>query len=69
MKKVKVEIGNVTLHLSAFCYQKVGNTENMKFRVESTIPEYQGEFDDKQSVKELFSKILEDKALDVILED
>ena len=69
MKKVKVKIGNITLLISAFCFQKVGDTENMKFRVEcKTNPELSGVFDDFVSVKNHLGSILEDQVFDMILE-
>ena len=67
MNEVNIKIGSIELAISAFCYQKVGNTENMKFRVISTHPEYDGVFDDFQSVKELINSIMDDKVLDTIL--
>ena len=69
MNEVSIKIGSIELLLSTFCFQKVGNTENMKFRVRSNHPEYEGDFDDFQSVKELINSIMDDKVLDTILEE
>ena len=46
-----VKVDEFTFSISAFCYEKVGMTENMKFRLKcKENPTYNREFDD---VKEL----------------
>ena len=69
MKKVKVEIGNLIFRISAYCYKRVGDTENMKFKVKCMFhPEYNREFDDVESVKKYFSTIIEEHLYDFIEE-
>lgn len=57
MNKFVVQIGELKFTVSLFCFQKVGNTENMKFRVESSYG-YIWDFDDAQSMYDFFSTLI-----------
>lgn len=57
MSNFVVQIGELKFTVSLFCFQKVGNTENMKFRVESSNGLAQ-EFDDAQSMYDFFSTLI-----------
>ena len=50
-KKAVIKVDNLTFIVSSFCYQKVGMTENMKFRLEcKENPTLDGVFDDYKSL-------------------
>ena len=57
MNNFVVQIGELKFTVSLFCFQKVGNTENMKFRVESSNG-YIQDFDDAQSMYDFFSTLI-----------
>ena len=54
---ISVTVGGQSLKVSMFCFEKVGNTDNMKFRItfeDGTVKE----FDDFLSVEEAIGQIL-----------
>ena len=53
-EKFKVQIRNYTFNISLFCFKKVGDTENMKFRLEcEQNSQFSGEYEDFESLKKL----------------
>lgn len=67
-KKAKVQVGKLTFTISAYCYKKVGMTENMKFRlVCKQNPEFSGEFDDYQSLMDELNKHIFSLVIDTVL--
>lgn len=64
----RVQIGEYVFLISTFCFQKVGDTENMKFRVVCLKDEtLSGEFDDFESVKNHLSKLLQEQLFDYMI--
>lgn len=60
-----LQIGEYTFHISLFCAVKVGDTENMKFRLEcDQNPDYGGEFDDFEGLKSHVTQFLQEKLID-----
>ena len=67
--KIEVKIGNLTFLVYPFCYKKVGDTENMKFRLECPFHmKYNKDFDDLKSLNEYLNGFLEDLLTDLIME-
>ena len=63
--KFKVQIRNYTFYISTFCFQKVGDTENMKFRLEcEQNSDLGGEFDDFEGLKTYLNKFLQEELFD-----
>ena len=64
----KVQIGKYTFRISTFCFQKVGDTENMKFRMMCDSHEdLGGEFDDFESLKTYLNKFLQEELFDYMI--
>lgn len=55
-----LQIGDFTFHISLFCAKKVGDTENMKFRLEcDQNKDLNLEFDDFESLKNHVTNFLQ----------
>lgn len=64
----KVQIGKYTFRISTFCFKKVGETENMKFRlVCEENADFGGEFDDFESLKNHLNRFLQEELLDYMI--
>ena len=64
-EKFKVQIRDYTFYISLFCFKKVGETENMKFRLEcEQNSDFGGEFDDFEGLKNYLSKFLQEELFD-----
>lgn len=63
-----LQIGEYTFHISLFCAVKVGDTENMKFRLEcDQNPDHGGEFDDFEGLNSHVTKFLQEELLDYMI--
>ena len=63
-----LQIGDYTFHVSLFCALKVGDTENMKFRLEcDQNPDHGGEFDDFEGLKNHLTKFLQEELFDYMI--
>lgn len=64
-------IGDTTIHVSIFCYKKVGNTENLKFKVECPdSPQNEDlnkEIDDFESLRKFLLQFMEDKLINYVI--
>lgn len=57
--KVEIRIGNNTFYVSTFCFKKVGDTENMKFRLECpTANHLNRDFDDYKGLENYINNFL-----------
>ena len=66
--RFKVQIRNYTFHISLFCAEKVGETENMKFRLECDNNEtFGGVFDDFEGLKTHLNKFLQEELFDYMI--
>lgn len=66
--RFKVQIRNYTFHISLFCAEKIGETENMKFRLEcDNSADFGGEFDDFESLKAYLNKFLQEELFDYMI--
>ena len=66
--RFKVQIRDYTFHISVFCFAKVGDTENMKFRLEcEQNSDFGREFDDFESMKEYLSKFMQEELFDYLI--
>lgn len=66
--KFKVQIRNYTFYISLFCFKKVGDTENMKFRLEcEQNSQFGGEFDDFESLKNHLAKFMQEELFDYMI--
>lgn len=64
----RVQIGKYTFRISTFCFAKVGDTENMKFRLVCEDHEdLCGEFDDFESLKTYLTKFLQEELFDYLI--
>ena len=64
----KVQIGEYAFYISAFCFEKVGDTKNMKFRVVcDKDADMNGEFDGFESLKNHLSKFLQGELFDYMV--
>ena len=67
-KTVSVKVGDFNFILSAFCYKKVGMTENMKFKLKcKENSNYDKEFDDIQDMITYISEFLYSYAIDLCM--
>lgn len=59
-KKFVVQIGSHTFYVSLFCFKRVGDTENMKFRLEcEQNSDLNRDFDDFESLKEYLNSFMQ----------
>ncbi len=66
--KFRIQIRNYTFHISLFCSKKVGDTENMKFKLEcEQNEEFNKEFDDFASLKDYIAKFLQEELFDYMI--
>ena len=66
--KATIKVNNLTFLVSSFCYQKVGMTENMKFRLECREnPTLGGVFDDYQSIMDTLNKYIFDAVIQTVM--
>ena len=67
-ERFKVQIRNYTFYISLFCFKKVGDTENMKFRLEcEQNSQFSGEFDDFESLKNYLAKFMQEELFDYMV--
>lgn len=67
-KKAVIKVDNLTFEVSSFCYQKVGMTENMKFRlVCKEQPLLGGVFDDYKSLMDELNKHIFDAVIQTVM--
>lgn len=58
-KTTTVKVDNFTFTISAYCYKKVGMTENMKFRLKcKENPAHNREFDDVKEMTEYIGQFI-----------
>ena len=66
--KFKVQLGSYIFYISLFCFNKVGDTENMKFRLEcEQNSDFGREFDDFESMKNYLSKFMQEELFDYMV--
>lgn len=66
--KFKVQIRDYTFYITLFCYKKVGETENMKLRLECEQDcKFNGEYDDYESVKEVLVEFMRKELFDYMI--
>ena len=67
-EKFVVQIGSYVFRISLFCFSKVGETENMKFRLECEQNSvFGGEFDDFESMKNHLAKFMQEELFDYMI--
>ena len=67
-KTVTVKVGEFTFILSAFCYKKIGATENMKFRLKcKENSNYDKEFDDIKEMTDYIMEFIYSYAIDLCM--
>lgn len=67
-QKFEVQINRYTFYISLFCFKKVGETENMKFRLEcKQNDDFGGEFDDFESLKNYLAKFMQEELFDFMI--
>lgn len=67
-KKVVIKVDNLTFHISAYCYQKIEMTENMKFKVKcKEYPDYNREFDDLKEMTDYIGQFIYNNTIDLML--
>lgn len=63
-----VKVEGFTFSISAYCYEKVGMTENMKFRVKcKENPDHNREFDDVKEMTDYIGQFVYTCAIDLML--
>lgn len=66
-KTITVKVACFTFTISAYCYQKVGDTENMKFRLKCKENyEHDREFDDVKSLTDYINTFISACVIDLI---
>lgn len=67
-KTVTVKVDNFTFTLSAYCYTKVGTTENMKFRLTcKENPVHNREFDDLKTMTDYIGEFIFTSVIDLLI--
>ena len=67
-KTVTVKVGDFTFILSAYCYKKVGMTENMKFKLKcKENSDYNKVFDDITEMVTYISEFIYSYAIDLCM--
>ena len=67
-KTVTVKVGEFTFNISAYCYKKVGMTENMKFRIKCKENSfYSKEFDDIKEMVDYISEFIYSYSIDLCM--
>lgn len=68
MKKAVIKVDNLTFEVSSFCYEKVGMTENMKFRLMcKEKPILGGVFDDYKSLMDKLNEHIFDAVIQTVM--
>lgn len=63
-----LQIRDCTFHISIFCAVKVGDTENMKFRLEcDQNADHNREFDDFEGLNTYVTKLLQEELFDYMI--
>ena len=67
-KKAVIKVDNLTFLVSSFCYERIGMTENMKFRLECVeCPLLGGVYDDYKSLMDELNKYIFDSVIQTVL--
>lgn len=67
-KTMTVKVDHFTFILSAYCYEKVGMTENMKFRLKcKENPVHNREFDDIKEMTDYIGQFVFACAIDLVM--